>query len=152
MRSDVFHLETPPDPYPLFTTVDEVRLRFGPQTKIMVAIGGWGDSHGFEKAAETRESREAWTKQVKTMVDRTGCDGIDIDWEYPGYVSDAFSFLGSTLTHALNSVAIVTITERFRIPSESGRSRRMSLCWRVYAWPWGPIRCCPSPHRVASGI
>jgi GH18 family chitinase len=50
----------------------------------MVAIGGWGDSLGFEEAARDDMSRRRWASRVKDMIDATGADGVDIDWEYPG--------------------------------------------------------------------
>ena len=50
----------------------------------MVAIGGWGDSLGFEEAARDDASRKRWASRVAEMIDATGADGVDIDWEYPG--------------------------------------------------------------------
>jgi GH18 family chitinase len=85
MQSHVFNVDETPIDFPLFTTVDEVRRRFKPDTRVTVAIGGWGDSKGFEEAAHDKQSRQRWAKQVKAMVDKTGADGIDVDWEYPGY-------------------------------------------------------------------
>ncbi|KAI1324674.1 glycoside hydrolase family 18 protein [Xylariaceae sp. FL0255] len=70
--------------WPLFMTVDEARSQFKPETKIMVAIGGWGDTAGFDQAARTEESRARFARNVKAMVKHTGADGVDIDWEYPG--------------------------------------------------------------------
>ncbi|KAK5993005.1 Endochitinase 42-like protein [Cladobotryum mycophilum] len=84
MRSDVFNVDKTPAEFPLFTTVDKVRSQVQFGTKIMVAIGGWGDSKGFEEAAATDASRRRWAAQVKAMVNMTGADGVDIDWEYPG--------------------------------------------------------------------
>lgn len=62
--------------YPLFTTVEEVRSRFSVGTKVMIAIGGWGDTTGFSEAARTAEGRERWAQNVKEMVDVTGADGM----------------------------------------------------------------------------
>lgn len=84
MRSNVFNVDKTPAEFPFFTTVAETRQKFNANTKIMVAIGGWGDSAGFEEAARDDSSRKRWANQVKAMVDLTGADGIDIDWEYPG--------------------------------------------------------------------
>lgn len=50
----------------------------------MVAIGGWGDTAGFNIAAATDTTRKLFAHNVKIMVDVTGADGVDIDWEYPG--------------------------------------------------------------------
>lgn len=83
MRSDVFNVKRTPSEFPLFTNVHNVRTQFAPGTKVTIAIGGWGDG-GFETAARNRTSRHQWSKNVKAMVDATGADGIDIDWEYPG--------------------------------------------------------------------
>lgn len=45
----------------------------------MVAIGGWGDTTGFEEAAKTEEGRLRWCQNVKRMVESTGADGMDND-------------------------------------------------------------------------
>ncbi|KAL2134304.1 hypothetical protein VTI74DRAFT_501 [Chaetomium olivicolor] len=70
--------------WPLFTTVDEVRRKFPKDTKVMIAIGGWGDTIGFSVAALTDETRKTFALNVANMVAATGADGVDIDWEYPG--------------------------------------------------------------------
>jgi GH18 family chitinase len=41
----------------------------------MVAIGGWGDTEGFEEAARSEEGRRLFARNVKAMVDFTGADG-----------------------------------------------------------------------------
>ncbi|KAK3367471.1 glycoside hydrolase family 18 protein [Podospora didyma] len=70
--------------WPLFTSVNEVRRKFPAKTKIMIAIGGWGDTKGFIGGAKTDQTRKAFAREVAKMVMATGADGIDIDWEYPG--------------------------------------------------------------------
>jgi GH18 family chitinase len=83
MQSDVFN-DANRTEWPLFTTIEEVRLKFLKGTIIQVAIGGWGDTMGFEKAAKSEQSRTLFAENVKAMLDATGADGADIDWEYPG--------------------------------------------------------------------
>ncbi|KAI1620638.1 glycoside hydrolase superfamily [Exophiala viscosa] len=83
MRSEVFNQEEPQE-WPLFTTVNAVRAQFAPGTSIMIAIGGWGDTVGFPAAAADASARKRFARNVRTMVDATGADGVDIDWEYPG--------------------------------------------------------------------
>jgi hypothetical protein len=74
MQLSVFN-EDAPSSWPLFTTVCAVRTQFAKDTAIMVAIGGWGDTAAFSKAAATDESRKRFAKNVKAMVDYTGADG-----------------------------------------------------------------------------
>ncbi|PMD43291.1 glycoside hydrolase family 18 protein [Hyaloscypha variabilis F] len=81
MPSSIFNKKGASE-WPLFTTVEEVRSKFPEGTKIMVAIGGWGDT-GFSKASSTVNTRRLFATNVKAMVDATGADGVDIDWEYP---------------------------------------------------------------------
>lgn len=61
--------------WPLFTTVDKVRSKFSHGTAILIAIGGWGDTKGFDVAARTQESRFLFALNVRRMVDATGADG-----------------------------------------------------------------------------
>lgn len=74
MQSSIFN-EAQPSVWPLFTTVSAVRSQFAKDTAILVAIGGWGDTEGFSKAAATEASRKLFAKNVKAMVDYTGADG-----------------------------------------------------------------------------
>ncbi|KAL4757417.1 glycoside hydrolase superfamily [Aspergillus foveolatus] len=67
-----------------FEPVSTFRNRFSPDTKVMIAIGGWGDSAGFSAGAKDETSREQYAKNVAAMLESTGFDGVDIDWEYPG--------------------------------------------------------------------
>ncbi|KAK3935452.1 endochitinase 1 [Diplogelasinospora grovesii] len=70
--------------WPLFMTVADVRAAFPEGTKVMIAIGGWGDTNGFSVAALTDETRRTFAENVARMVEATGADGVDVDWEYPG--------------------------------------------------------------------
>ncbi|PVI02757.1 glycoside hydrolase family 18 protein [Periconia macrospinosa] len=82
MRSEIFNTPNQTS-FPLFTTVADVRPKFPNNTKIMVAVGGWGDN-GFSAAAQTDQSRALFADNVKKMIALTGADGVDMDWEYPG--------------------------------------------------------------------
>lgn len=64
-----------PSSWPLFTTVGTARSQFSDGTAIMVAIGGWGDTAGFEIAAATEMTRKLFAGNVKLMLDATGADG-----------------------------------------------------------------------------
>lgn len=76
MPSEIFNADQRPTEWPLFTTVGEVRPYFNDGTAIMIAIGGWGDTEGFSKAAATHDSRQRFAENVKAMVDDTGADGM----------------------------------------------------------------------------
>ncbi|KAJ5422198.1 Glycoside hydrolase superfamily [Penicillium cf. griseofulvum] len=74
----------PPEAYKPFEAPATMRNRFSPNTKLMVAIGGWGDTAGFSEGAKDEASRTRYAKNVAAMLDAHGFDGVDIDWEYPG--------------------------------------------------------------------
>jgi len=61
--------------FPLFSAVETVRPHFPHNTAVMVAIGGWGDTEGFEVAAATDSSRKMFAQNVKRMVEVTEADG-----------------------------------------------------------------------------
>ncbi|KAH1485134.1 hypothetical protein KXV81_004433 [Aspergillus fumigatus] len=73
-----------------FDTVNNMRKRFAPDTKVMIAIGGWGDTAGFSEGAKDEASRTKYAKNVATMINNLGFDGVDIDWEYPGGNGDDY--------------------------------------------------------------
>lgn len=84
LPSALFNSPQPPSSWPLFASVDSVRSRFGPSTSVLVAIGGWGDTVGFSDAAKNKTTRKLFAQNIARMVESTGADGVDIDWEYPG--------------------------------------------------------------------
>ncbi|GIJ84935.1 hypothetical protein Asppvi_003790 [Aspergillus pseudoviridinutans] len=82
-NSSIFNSDSPPKFEP-FEPVETMRKRFSPDTKLMVAVGGWGDTNGFSEGATDDVSRTRYAKNVAAMINNLGIDGIDIDWEYPG--------------------------------------------------------------------
>jgi len=60
----------------VYTDVGQLRAQFPPETKIMVAIGGWGDTFGFSAAALDEQTRQDFAENVGRMVTATGVDGM----------------------------------------------------------------------------
>ncbi|KAF1966366.1 glycoside hydrolase [Bimuria novae-zelandiae CBS 107.79] len=63
--------------------ITDLRSEF-PNAKIMIAVGGWGDTIGFSQAAKSNAGIQKLAADIKTMIDNNKVDGVDIDWEYPG--------------------------------------------------------------------
>ncbi|KAJ2969226.1 hypothetical protein NUW58_g10037 [Xylaria curta] len=78
MNSNTFNRRGHSSSWPIFISVEEVRSKFHPGTKIMIAIGGWGDTDGFDTAARTDESRARFARNVADMVRDTALTGVDI--------------------------------------------------------------------------
>jgi len=122
MRSEIFNDENRTE-WPLFTTVEEVRSKFADGTVIQVAIGGWGDTAGFDAAARTTKSRKLFAKNVKAMLDATGADGVDVDWEYPGYV-EYKAFVKVSRSDGICTAATAKTIRPIQIPGRLGKSTR----------------------------
>ena len=73
--SKLFNSDSPPSFNP-FESPDTMRKRFGPDTKVMIAIGGWGDTSGFSDGAKDEKTRERYAKNVASMLESTGFDGV----------------------------------------------------------------------------
>jgi chitinase len=57
-----------------------------PQLQILISVGGGGaGSDGFSDMAITAEGRRRFVDSAVAAVEKYGLDGVDIDWEYPGY-------------------------------------------------------------------
>lgn len=54
------------------------------EIKIILSIGGWS-SGGFSEIASEKESRLKFAEQCIELIEKYSLDGIDIDWEYPGF-------------------------------------------------------------------
>lgn len=56
-----------------------------PDLKILISIGGWTWSGHFSDAVLTEEGRRLFARTSADIVSRYELNGVDIDWEYPGF-------------------------------------------------------------------
>jgi chitinase len=54
----------------------------------LISVGGVGWSGNFLDMAYTAASRKRFAKRCVRLVQKYNLDGIDIDWEFPGYPGD----------------------------------------------------------------
>jgi chitinase len=63
-----------------------------PHLQVVVSVGGGGmGSAGFSDAAFTPEGRRRFVDSAVQIVRQYALDGIDLDWEYPGYTHSNFA-------------------------------------------------------------
>jgi chitinase len=55
------------------------------QVRVMLSLGGWDESHNFPAVAANAALRTNFVSACMEAVRRYDFDGIDIDWEYPGF-------------------------------------------------------------------
>lgn len=53
--------------------------------KVLASIGGWTLSSNFPQLASDAFTRMKFAEACVALVEKYDLDGIDIDWEYPGY-------------------------------------------------------------------
>lgn len=63
------------------------------KVQVLLAVGGWEYENvileeTFVQATATPEKRERLSENILSICLRYGFDGIDIDWEYPGFDSE----------------------------------------------------------------
>jgi chitinase len=57
-----------------------------PQLKTLFSVGGWTLSDNFSVVAENPATRKNFVQNAIDFAKKYHFDGIDIDWEYPGFV------------------------------------------------------------------
>jgi GH18 family chitinase len=60
---------------PVGGSVTAVRSQF-PNAKVMVAIGGWGDTSGFSLGATDNTTITTFASNIAKMLKETGADGV----------------------------------------------------------------------------
>ena len=60
-----------------------VRAKY-PHLRMVISIGGWYDSNFFSPAT-TDKYRKSFVNSVVKFVEAFDWDGVDFDWEYPGF-------------------------------------------------------------------
>lgn len=62
-----------------------------PKLKVYLSVGGWTHgTWGFSIAARDDTSRRVFATNALNFIQTHKFDGIDIDWEYPGYEGHPF--------------------------------------------------------------
>ncbi|WP_125152678.1 glycosyl hydrolase family 18 protein [Clostridium rectalis] len=56
-----------------------------PDVKVLISIGGWSQSAGFNSVAKTSQNRKVFSDSVVEFIRQWDLDGADIDWEYPTF-------------------------------------------------------------------
>lgn len=54
--------------------------------KVVLSIGGWENSNNFSQVAADPQKRAKFAHGCVKHINDYGFDGIDVDWEFPGYV------------------------------------------------------------------
>lgn len=57
-----------------------------PKLKILLMVGGWGkNADGFSMMARDPDKRKEFCQNILKACEEYNIDGLDLDWEYPGY-------------------------------------------------------------------
>lgn len=106
--------------------------------KLLPSIGGWNDSYNFPGIAADPAKRQTFISACLELIDDYDFDGVDLDWEYPGYAPNGgtpedkenFTLLIQELREALDDLSIQNgeeylLTSCFGAPEE----RMQSIEW-----------------------
>ncbi len=66
-----------------------------PSLEILLSVGGWSWSGGFSDMAFSPASRATFIDSAVALLRQYHLDGLDLDWEYPGYAGDTNHFRAS---------------------------------------------------------
>lgn len=64
-----------------------------PRLKVLLSLGGWGGCETCSPVFAGEAARREFAASVLRLIREYGCDGIDLDWEYPaieGYPGHAY--------------------------------------------------------------
>jgi len=87
--------------------------------KVLPSIGGWNDSYNFPGIAADPGKRQIFIEHCIGLINEFKFNGIDLDWEYPGYEPNGgtpndkenFSYLCQELRAALDELEMETGNE-----------------------------------------
>jgi chitinase len=130
--------------------------------KILCSIGGWTDSDNFPAIAANAELRAAFAHACAELIRNKGFDGIDVDWEYPGYaehrgtpadrenftrllsaLKDTLTLLGKSTGKDLLLTAALpaggTHVKNIDVPEVAQILDRLNLMTYDFHGPWDPL-------------
>jgi GH18 family chitinase len=86
-----------------------VALAHNAGKKVLISIGGWTLSKNFPKIAANDSARQKFVDECRRLIKKYKVDGVDIDWEYPGYAEHG----GSPADKDLFTKLITDIRQNF---------------------------------------
>lgn len=81
----------------LYPELNQVAHQKG--VKVVISLGGWGQSDGFSPMVADTGARHKFVQNVTTFCTTNNYDGVDIDWEYPKTTADRVNL--TALIHEL---------------------------------------------------
>lgn len=104
--------QTPPGHFPNTSLID---LAHNANVKVLASVGGWTLSYNFPAIAASASYRAMFAHECNRLVSFYNFDGIDIDWEYPGFAPNGgtpadyanYTLLMHEIRDSLNALEIV---------------------------------------------
>jgi chitinase len=142
--------------------------------KVMLSLGGWENSGGFPGVAAGAATRVQFAHSCAQRIREYGFDGIDVDWEFPGYAPhngttadrENFTLLLRTLRDSLDALGAAN-GQHFlltaALPSDSARAAGMdirsvaalldflNIMTYDYHGPWDPVAGHNAPLYAGAG-
>jgi chitinase len=114
---------TPSSYYPNTSVID---LAHNAGTKVMVSIGGWTLSDNFPGIAANAAYRATFAHECNRLLQFYNFDGIDIDWEYPGYTAHS----GTTADTHNFTLLLQQIRDSITVlGATTGKTYKLSACF-----------------------
>ncbi|KAH9400702.1 Cht9p [Tyrophagus putrescentiae] len=91
LQNGTVHLGNPPHdvgPHGMIARTIALRKK-NPHLTIMISVGGWGEgSTKYSEMVRTETNRKAFIQSAVDFIKQHDFDGLDLDWEYPGFSGD----------------------------------------------------------------
>ena len=111
-------------------------------TKLLICFGGNGRSRGFSGMTRSPHARRRFIQQLNTLLKAHSLDGIDYNWEYPGYDFRRGYLPDQEVNADYNGLMQLLKETRARFPSgvltlsyyPDGRQERMLVAGGAPSW------------------
>ena len=98
--------------------------RQNPGLKVLLSIGGW-KVDGFSQMASSHATRTAFAENCLSVINTYGFDGIDLDWEYPGFYGSSNDSERIAYTNSDVDNYLLLLRE---IRNKIGTNKLLSIC------------------------
>jgi GH18 family chitinase len=105
-------------------------------TKVLASIGGWTLSDNFPSIATSATKRALFAHSCVTLCHQYNFDGIDIDWEYPGYADH----MGTSADKVNFTIFLQQIRDSLTVyGANQGKTMKLTACVGASAVPMNNV-------------